>query len=552
MINQIVSNSADKNIFAPLQNNSASYAIAKPFTKTQDEELKNEKEKKSNTLGYNIASIALIAGLGVFALTRLLSKRSHVKFDKLTKFLEDKVAKLSENKKLTNFQNFGLLALNNTKALLKKSRAIFTFATLKDMLFWKAFNLHPALTNFNKNLTNLFEKVSIKTSKKSYSKTLVRFDSMFADFAKANIKMPDEKVKILEQKIQNVRANYTEGFCETARNHRFAKVKEGLNDLGIQVWNQSYKDIAGLIEKSKQGKFLAEELAAHTKVSLNTSVVKMKNRISISVDDNYKLTSNLVDNIDAFIETKDLQAAGIMRKLRTHLNDYKKILEKGEEIKNIFPTSDVAKDLSALDSYISTSGKYSEKTTKDISDAINKVTQSLNENKKGEIQEIMGIYKQHLSGEEYAKLEKSVNKALISLDKSIDLETDKLFDKIRDLQLGSAPHDVLAILSSFGLIAWGVSKADNKDEKISVTLKYGIPALFGVITAVWCALGLIASGPSLLIGLVSTIPINKLGEFIDNKRKKYKEEPPTLGIPTITLKSPTDIIKDINDSNKLV
>lgn len=552
MINQIVPSNADKNVFAPLQDSGVTYAIVKPFTIPKKIELKKEEEKKHNKLGYNIAAVALIAGLGVFALTQLFSKRSHVRFSKYTSKLDFKTDKLSEKNNLTNLQNFYLTTLKSTKALLKKSKAIFTFATLKDMLFWKAFNLHPSLTKLNKHLTNWFERVSINTSKKSYSKTLVRFDSMFADFAKANNTIPDAKSKIIEQKIKNVRANYIEGFSEAARNKRFAAVKEGLKDLDIRVWKQTYKDMKGLYKVSKEGKFLAEELAAHTKIKLNTTVNAFKNKISISPIDNYRITKRILNNIDLFIKPADKESRDLMKTLKTHLYNYKVALEKGAGNKAIFPKSDVAKDLTKLNNYISASDIYNKDTTKNISIAVKDLTHILNENKMGEIQEIMEIYKDCLSNEDYAKLTKSVNKALNSLDKSVDLEADKLFDKVRDLQLGSAPHDVLAILSSFGLIAWGVSKADTDDEKISVTLKFGIPALAGVLTAVWCAMGLIASGPSLLIGLISTIPVNKLGEFIDNMRKKYKEKPPTLTIPNINLESPAKMLQEINDNKKSV
>lgn len=546
MINQINFSSADKNVFAPLQSNDVTYAITKPFTDTQKLEAENEKEKKSNNLGYNIAAIALMAGFGVFLLTKGFSKKSSFKIDKISKFLEDKAAKLSENKNLTNVQNFYLSTLKSAKSLLNKSKAIFTFATLKDILFQKAFALTPTLKKTRDFLTKWYEKVSVRTTKKSYSKTLIKFESLYGNFAEANRKIPKAQTDILEKKIQNVRTNYFNAFSEDARNQRYIQYKNDMEGIDELVWNKTYKDIKGFIKNpDTYTKFLAEELAAPAKFKLNNTVSKLKNKITISRHDNYIVTKGLVNNIDRFIDPTDRESRILMRNLRTHLESYRKTLEDG--VGRGFPNSDVAKDLKELNSYISQSGKYDKETVKHASESINNLTRVLSEDKQGEIQEIMEIYKQHLSYADYEKLKKSVHKALSSLDHSVDLETDKLFDKVRDLQLGSAPHDTLAILSSFGLIGWGLSKAENSDERTSVALKFGIPALAGILTTIWCTMSLIASGPSLLIGLASTIPINMLGEAIDNMRKKYKEQKtPNLTLPII--QSPSKILQAINEN----
>ncbi len=124
--------------------------------------------------------------------------------------------------------------------------------------------------------------------------------------------------------------------------------------------------------------------------------------------------------------------------------------------------------------------------------------------------------------EDYEKLKKSVTKTLKSLNHSTDLESDKLFDKLRDLKLGAAPHDVLAFISSLGVMGWFLGRAENKDQRISVALKYGIPAVGAVAISTLCTVGLVASGPSLIIGTLSGLVINKIGSSIDNMRKKRK------------------------------
>ena len=122
---------------------------------------------------------------------------------------------------------------------------------------------------------------------------------------------------------------------------------------------------------------------------------------------------------------------------------------------------------------------------------------------------------------EYLKLKKQVQNAVKSLDHSIDTETNKYFDKARDLKLGAAPTDVISILGTVGAVGWFLGKSKDKDEKISASLKYGIPAVGAIATSLYCTARLISGGKALLFGLLSGWAINKVGVFTDQVRKQY-------------------------------
>lgn len=147
---------------------------------------------------------------------------------------------------------------------------------------------------------------------------------------------------------------------------------------------------------------------------------------------------------------------------------------------------------------------------------------------KGEIQEILDVYKELLPEKEFLKLKKAARKSIKTLNKSTNLETDKLFDKVRDLKIGSAPNDFLSILASLGIIGWGLSKAESSEQRLSVALRYGIPALGAIATALYCTVSLVAGGPSIVLGLVSGVVINKIGTIADNARKRYKDKTLTI------------------------
>lgn len=76
-------------------------------------------------------------------------------------------------------------------------------------------------------------------------------------------------------------------------------------------------------------------------------------------------------------------------------------------------------------------------------------------------------------------------------------------------------------MGSVGAVGWYLGKSDNKDEKISASLKYGIPAIGAIATSLVCTAKLIAGTKSLAIGLVSGWLMSKAGSQVDYLRKQY-------------------------------
>lgn len=134
------------------------------------------------------------------------------------------------------------------------------------------------------------------------------------------------------------------------------------------------------------------------------------------------------------------------------------------------------------------------------------------------LDEMLEIYKR-LAPDEYVNIEKDCKKIVKNIDKSINIEAEQFFDKVRDLQIGSAPTDVLSILGSAGMIGYGLAKAKDNDERISVTLKAGIPVIGAVGTSLYCTARLISGGKAMAFGLLSGWILNKIGEQTDKFRK---------------------------------
>lgn len=544
MINQI-QNSANS-AFAPLQSSVRSYAITKPINETQE---KNQKERKNRSLGYLIAGVGLAVGFGILLVSQIFSKKSNQKINKYSKNLEHKILTMNDNKNLSTFQNVYLGALKIYKNLLQRSKAVFTLATLKDIPFKKGVMQVPFLNKAADAVTDFFEKISVRTSKVSYHRTHRKFESMFARFRENSASLPANQAKRVNELIKQAELDYLHGFSESARNKRFAIAKEGMKTFHSEAWGKSYANIKSyeslkkyLKDKKTYTKFLAEEVAKPTKLAFNDVIYSAKEKISFSAKNKFRKTKHLLSDIDLYIDPTDVRSRQLMKELKDHLKNFNE--KSFEDHSNSeFPGIKIAKDLKELSAHIKTSDVYKSndnETVEHITNSIQEVCDILaNKDKRGEIQDIMEVFKNNLPKEKYEKLNKTVNRTINSFDFSVDQEGDKLFDKIRDLKLGSAIHDVLAFVGSTVAAGWFVGKADTNNDKISAALKYGIPVVGAVTIATLCAVGLIASGPSLIIGTVSGLVFNKLGEIIDNQRKKYNEKPDALK---------DDIKKGIKDS----
>ena len=136
--------------------------------------------------------------------------------------------------------------------------------------------------------------------------------------------------------------------------------------------------------------------------------------------------------------------------------------------------------------------------------------------KKGLVEEILDIYKALLPKSKYEKLESLYRQSVKSLDDSIKIETEDFVNKLRDLTLGSAPTDVITLLSGFGTLGYFLLKSENTQERTGVALKYGIPALTFIGTSLYFNARLYAGTKAMFYGGIATWVIGKIGELAND------------------------------------
>ena len=148
---------------------------------------------------------------------------------------------------------------------------------------------------------------------------------------------------------------------------------------------------------------------------------------------------------------------------------------------------------------------------------------------------MLDIYKKLLPESDYKTVEKFYREGVKNLDKSIKIETDDFISKVRDLALGSAPTDVLTILGALGTLGYYLGKSKDSDERVSISLKYGFPAIAGLGVSLYGNAKLYAGTKAMALGIGSSIIIGKIGNFLDKKLKEYQQSKRGLPPNTETL-----------------
>lgn len=484
--------------------------------------------EKKETSGKKITLYALAAGFGTLILMKGAMSKTFAKFlDKLQINLEKKLAKDS---KMKHFYRF---SLSKIKIMSEKFESINNFTTLKDVLVQRLMYGKNGQRTFTRKIhegiTHFFDKISRKTVNSSYAATNKKFAAMNEymmsineQLLRENSNKPEIKTAITSiiEKMKKINAGYETGFGINARNSRLKEMNNAANGLFEAFWNASLKDIKNFRSKNMYNSYIAEDYLLPHKMKMSNEVGLLRQAITHDINDSYKATIKAFDNIQKFVSPTDDSANRILNDLRNNLAEYKKLSGKHEISQRNKLNSEICKNLNLFKNTFKT-GSYSKEAIESISKYVSEVENIIKNSSKGELQEVLTLYKSILPRKEYLKLKSKVQKAVNSLDKSIDTEIVQYYDKARDLKLGAAPTDVLSILGTVGAVGWFLGKSKNKDERISASLQYGIPAVGAIATSLYCTAKLISGGKALLFGLLSGWVINKAGVVVDDIRKKY-------------------------------
>ena len=523
-----------------INNNFCAGKNYKLSTENNEVRVVNTKENNAKNKSGKAVTIASIAAVFSFIiLSRGFQKNTNKFLNKIKEALEKKYANnlSGMSKKRKNFYEFSIRRINS---FIRKSESINNITSLKDILFMKLMYKTKPTRNIHEKISKYFEKISQKTVFDSYSKTGKLFEQMYKSFDNIDEYIlknsPDkiieykgkkysnkELVEMARSKRDSIKIVFNIFVDKSTINNRHKYIKEVTSSLYSTFWDSSFKDFWSRNNKFKRKEmwqtFIAAEQVRGNKTQLATWISYTRNALSYTNNDQINNIYSYIHAIDSVMPTRDKEGIEIIKKLKLFAKN-PEILQKNEVLfwdelekmkKHKLAKNSDDKMKQAIEDYKNTNIELIEKQIKD--------------NKPGVLQDMLEIYYKIAPFElEETGALLSVKRAVKSFDNSVETECVNFFDKVRDLQLGSAPTDVLTILFSFLALSYGLGHTQDKDKKISLMLKSGIPVVGGIVASVYSAAKLVSGGKSLAFGFLSGIVLNQLGIIADNMRKKYAEQ----------------------------
>ena len=478
--------------------------------------------------------LTMIFACGLFVTSRGFQKNTDKYLSKFKYFLEKRLEKNS-GAKSDKWVNFYRHSINGINSFIKKSESVNNITSLKDVLFMKLMYKSKPTQKIHKSISDYFEKLSYKTVLNSYEKTGKNFQKMNEAF--------DELDKLILKNSENEKIEYNgkvytkRELTDIARNcrttvnilvktflskssleSRYKYINDVTHNLYSDFWNASFKDFWSKDNKFKRKEmwqtFIAAEQIEGDKTNLADLISATRITLIYKNTDKTRLLRKYIKKLIDIIPTDDKNNADIVKKLVFYSKHPEALKDNKAEFLD---------ELTKLENYqINLTYKNIEEAQNNSKNTCISIVKALAHDKtRGELQDMLSIYNKIAPLE----LDKTgafytVEKAVKSFDKSVNYESVEFFDKIRDLRLGSAPTDVLTICFSSAALAFGLGYANDKDKRVSVMLKSGIPVLGGIATTVISTTKLISGGKSLAFGFIAGLILNKFGNIADRIYKQ--------------------------------
>ena len=184
---------------------------------------------------------------------------------------------------------------------------------------------------------------------------------------------------------------------------------------------------------------------------------------------------------------------------------------KGIRLKGAIPDEDYVGHLSVVENLAK------------MRDDILKADETIFETLKGKVDE-----------KTFETLSASRQNAQKSLNNALRTEGNDLFDKIRDIEIGSAPNDILGMLGTTGMLGVYLAQAKDKDQRVEAALTTGLPLGLGMLATTFATMKMYTGMKAIAFGAVATFISNNIGKIINKEyQKKNNVQPKEVEIPTI-------------------
>ena len=498
-----------------------------------------EEARKTNNLkiiGLSVAGVTILTAAGIFFVLKGGPKGLSKNFKKLQAYFQRKLQdiKLNNTEKESSFTSRAYMYMVKIlDTAVKRSEAINNFTSFKDVLFKKLMGLNKFTGKVHDSVTRMFEKIGRQTVKNSYAHTAgkVQETKLLTDAAASTImrsniydvieinglsQTKSQWLAYIDKLNKELNTSYNSYFSNDALTGRYHTYKVAAEEL-----KSAFAKMKVFLSKDVFQKFLADSKINRVKTLMSNNVHSYRRELSYSMQDMAKEADDMIMDMTGIINFKDVNKISLLRNIRKDIRKYVKN-PQNEDLRH-----QILKEMTLLRKNISdalANKAIDEKTGELLLDNITKLKGSFGGFEQGKTEKILNIYKHILPEKEYKTLEKAYKAQIKSLDKAITTETEDFISKLRDLSLGSAPTDILSLLGGLGVLSYHLGKSEDNEQRTSIALKYGIPALSLIGVSLYCNAKLYAGTKGLLIGTLASAILNRIGVAADDMLKHRRQQ----------------------------
>lgn len=523
---------ANSNGNSPCENNEKNQTKSPFSTLTSLHSLQDDtyerirKKKKRLTNLIAIGGTATAVGVAAIALFMGRSQGLAKKFRQVFGGVESKFANV-KNKHLHKalvtgfgvFEKFGKIMTNSTPmkdyTLHKAMEKTAVTRSIRD-------SISKFFTNENRNSVSK----SLQKSKKSYNEfiTVVQNAINETETNKGLLKKsPEAEAKYKE--LKDLVSGKAQGAAEFFTEGHFEKTHKGMmEDMDYLSQEMSFKRLFS--QEALQG-FVPESILAERRSKYAKELFHKKNQLSFSYQDVALYAKSSLDDVNMLVYSiKNAKTQKTLKECSVNLENSlkhfsKDSINKDNREANAQAVRNCIQKFKDEVSILSDNNSAKQKMMVHM----NEYEDLFKEDKPGVIQQIRMLAgdvwgdqsKFDLAIKEKADIHRKDLK--VSLNRMINM-----FDKQRDITIGSGPADVLGLLMPVAAFGYAFHKADSKDKKVGTSLELGIP-LVGAYAVYYKALKLQFNGvKALATSTGAALLLNLLGETIYKQYAKNKEK----------------------------
>lgn len=451
--------------------------------------------KKETSDGLKMLGAILGVGfLGLFV-SRGFSSAFNQRIKELLINVKSKIVTESVKTKTENMSSSFMAKVHRgSEKLFEWLDASSNITALKDSLVTKAMLLTPFTKKIMGSINNLFRKIAVKSSDKSYKVVSGMQEDLVSEATKL-LGKDSAELKALQEIYQN-------SFSKTARDSRIENIYQSVKGLYEKVSSRIFENgVFGFFKNPKKFKtYITTDLIQNDKTVFQNGLISQRRLFSNNLQHKSDEIKALLTQIKIGLPSQHLTSENL-KKIK-HLEDLALEYKTASPETILKLEKSISDEVSALKEVLGNSQNIT-----DIGNIL--------KTKEGALQELLGaVGKKHgVDSAQYKEFKVLANKVSKNLDDAVNLEKNNLFDKLAEIEVGSAPTDILGLAIPAGLGGYFVATADGKDEKVGTAFKTGIPIVGAVGTALYGTIRMFSGVKNLALGLGAGWALNLIGNW---------------------------------------